>query len=119
MKLLPMTKKIDKNLREVTIKKVKTWLLVVDTSYYSWNGKKTYDSYLHFQEDSNILKYVLLGYCINKFWISEVSIIASPKVWICSISSSGEKTTLYSIILSSHSLGFFKHVLCVFISHFI
>jgi hypothetical protein len=80
VKLLPMRKKIDKNLREVTIKKVKPWLLIVDTSYYSWNGKKNYDSYLHLQEDSNVLKYVLLGYCINKFWIYEFSIIASSKV---------------------------------------
>jgi hypothetical protein len=43
---------------------------------------KKYDSQIHFEEDSNILKYVLFGYCMNKLWIFEVFIIASSKAWV-------------------------------------
>ena len=39
-----------------------------------------YGSYPYFQENSNIQKYALFGYCMNKLWIFEVLIIASPKV---------------------------------------
>jgi hypothetical protein len=45
--------------------------------------KKKYGSFPHFQEDSNILKYVLFGYYMNKLWIFEVSITPSPKTWVC------------------------------------
>jgi hypothetical protein len=44
--------------------------------------KKNYGSFPHFQEDSNALKYVLFGYCMNKLWIFEVWNIASPKTWV-------------------------------------
>ena len=40
------------------------------------------DFMLIFQEDSNILKYVLFGYCMNKLRIFKVSIIAYPKTWV-------------------------------------
>ena len=35
-----------------------------------------------FLEDSNTLKYVLFGCWMNKLWIFEVLIIASPKMWV-------------------------------------
>ena len=38
--------------------------------------------YLHFQEDSNTLKYILFGYYMNKLWIFEILIVASPKAWV-------------------------------------
>jgi hypothetical protein len=41
-----------------------------------------YGSSSHFQEDSNALKYVLFGYCMNKLWIFEVWSIASLKTWV-------------------------------------
>jgi hypothetical protein len=52
--------------------------LAADTFYYYKNDKKNYGSYLHFQEDSNALTYMLFGYFMNKLWIFEASIIASP-----------------------------------------
>jgi hypothetical protein len=44
--------------------------------------KKIYGSSPHLQEDSNALKYVIFGYCMNKLWIFEVWSIASPKTWV-------------------------------------
>jgi hypothetical protein len=44
--------------------------------------QKLYGSYPRFQEDSNELKYILFGYCMNKLWIFEVLIITSPKTWV-------------------------------------
>jgi hypothetical protein len=44
--------------------------------------QKNYGSSPHFQEDSNALKYVLFGYCMNKLWIFEVWSIVSPKMWV-------------------------------------
>jgi hypothetical protein len=43
---------------------------------------KNYGSSPHFQEDSNVLKYVLFGYYMNKLWIFEVWSMASPKTWV-------------------------------------
>jgi hypothetical protein len=37
---------------------------------------------LKWQKNCDALNYVLFGYCMNKLWIFEVSIIASPKMWI-------------------------------------
>jgi hypothetical protein len=45
---------------------LKLWQLAVDTTYYYYIDKKNYGSSLHFKEDSNALKYILLEYCINK-----------------------------------------------------
>jgi hypothetical protein len=59
----------------------KPWLLVADTIYYI-KIEKLYGSCPHFQEDSNVLKHVLFGYCMNKLWIFEVLIIAFSKVWV-------------------------------------
>jgi hypothetical protein len=41
-----------------------------------------YGSSPHFQEDSNTLKYVLFGDCMNKLWIFEVWSIASIKTCV-------------------------------------
>jgi hypothetical protein len=51
------------------------WLLLLKSKIF-------YGSFSHFQEDSNALKYALFGYCMNKLWIFEVSIIAFPKAWV-------------------------------------
>jgi hypothetical protein len=35
------------------------WFLATDTIYYYENDKKNYGSYSHFQEDSNIPKWIV------------------------------------------------------------
>jgi hypothetical protein len=55
-----------------------------DTIYYYYNGKKNCVPYPHFKDDSNTVKYVLFGNCMNKLWISKVLIFASQKMWIVS-----------------------------------
>ena len=39
-------------------------------------------SYPYFQEESNALKYVLFGFCMNTLWIFKVLSIASLKTWV-------------------------------------
>jgi hypothetical protein len=46
---------------------------VVDIIYYYKNDKKKLGSYPHFKENFNTLKYVLLGYCMNKLGCNNVN----------------------------------------------
>jgi hypothetical protein len=80
---------------------------------------KKYGPYPHFQEDSNTLKYVLFGYCMNKLWIFEVSSIRQKFYTMCiyfwftqghSIWFTNNKFTMNYYINSIHvvlSLNFF------------
>jgi hypothetical protein len=45
---------------------LKLSILAADTTCYYSNEKNFYGSSPHFQEDSNALKNVLFGYCMNK-----------------------------------------------------
>ena len=44
---------------------LKPWFLTPNTIYYYINNQKN-GLYLHFQQDSNTLKYVIFGYCMKE-----------------------------------------------------